>query len=550
MRCKDVARIFEKNSFNEKFHDERETLFKQPSRWIVIGNVSDIISRNLNIGVDSKFFVIEEFENNFHVYAIFKYSKDFVVFDSNKIATWSRKTGIESYNHLCIGRNRTDLKGLELKISYVITNLDSLNHLWDYRKKNIDTVSKLNYLLVHYLLDFINATQEFIHKPSWGYKQKNSTFYDGMLGDLQREIVDLGGTPLFFVHDRIALVDYIASTYKTYMKFIFRAPPLSYISNIFTLPFDTYVWYACLAITLLSLISIYLVLMWEYNASFKKECLENPQNTLRPTISEVTLFQISAIFQQGYPTEPRSLAGRITMIFIFGAVIFLYTSYSASIVVLLQSTSNDINSLEDLLNTRIELGVEDIVYSYHYFGTAEDPTRKAIYEQKIATNNHKPNFMTIKEGIRRVQSEFFGFHVELSSGYKVIGDSFKETEKCGLREITYVDVKEPWLSIRKNSSYKEIMKIGMRRIQEHGLQHREASRLYTKKPNCNVNNGNFVNVGLRETYLVFIIFGVGVVLSMMMIILEKLKHKYLDKKVKKIANSSCENRKNVILRNR
>ncbi|KAK9879946.1 hypothetical protein WA026_008456 [Henosepilachna vigintioctopunctata] len=139
--------------------------------------------------------------------------------------------------------------------------------------------------------------------------------------------------------------------------------------------------------------------------------------------------------------------------------------------------------------------------------------------------------MTIKEGIRRVQSEFFGFHVELSSGYKVIGDSFKETEKCGLREITYVDVKEPWLSIRKNSSYKEIMKIGMRRIQEHGLQHREASRLYTKKPNCNVNNGNFVNVGLRESYLVFIIFGIGVVLSMMIIILETLKHKYLDKEV-------------------
>ncbi|KAK9879951.1 hypothetical protein WA026_008461 [Henosepilachna vigintioctopunctata] len=124
MRCKNVDRIFEK--------DEREILFKQPSRWIVIGNVSDIISRNLNIGVDSKFFVIEEFENNFHVYAIFKYSKDFVEFDSNKIATWSRKTGIESYNHLCIGRNRTDLKRLQLKISYVLTNLDSLNHLWDY----------------------------------------------------------------------------------------------------------------------------------------------------------------------------------------------------------------------------------------------------------------------------------------------------------------------------------------------------------------------------------------------------------------------------------
>lgn len=37
------------------------------------------------------------------------------------------------------------------------------------------------------------------------------------------------------------------------------------------------------------------------------------------------------------------------------------------------------------------------------------------------------------------------------------------------------------------------------RIHEHGLQNRENSKLYTKKPKCIGGGGNFVNVGLVDT---------------------------------------------------
>lgn len=100
------------------------------------------------------------------------------------------------------------------------------------------------------------------------------------------------------------------------------------------------------------------------------------------------------------------------------------------------------------------------VFELTLFQTAREPTRRAIYEQKIAPKDQKPNFMSVQEGIKRVQNEFFAFHVELSTGYKVIGDIFKENEKCGLQEITFVNLIEPWLPIQKNSNYKEIMKVG------------------------------------------------------------------------------------------
>lgn len=59
--------------------------------------------------------------------------------------------------------------------------------------------------------------------------------------------------------------------------------------------------------------------------------------------------------------------GRLVMFLVFLAFLFLYTSYSANIVALLQSTSNQIRNLPDLLNSKLELGVEDVAYNRYYF---------------------------------------------------------------------------------------------------------------------------------------------------------------------------------------
>lgn len=54
----------------------------------------------------------------------------------------------------------------------------------------------------------------------------------------------------------------------------------------------------------------------------------------------------------------------------------------------------------------------------------------------------------------------FAFHMETGAGYKIVGETFFEYEKCDLEEIQFLQVPDPWLAIRKNSSYKEMLKIG------------------------------------------------------------------------------------------
>ncbi|KAJ8959817.1 hypothetical protein NQ318_011549 [Aromia moschata] len=487
-------------------------LFNQPFRWLILGTTNGNFD-DFYFGVDSRVFVVSKYGSEYGIKSLYKHAENSSRFCENDIAVWKSNEGFLYFNEFAVSRNRTDLNGLPLRISYVITNPDTHNHLWDYRDKHIDAIFKLNWILTHHLLSFVNGTSIKIFRNTWGYKNITTSLYSGLIGDLQTGNAELGGTASFFTLDRIDIVDYIAATNPTFMKFIFKAPPLSYVANVFTLPFDTYVWYSCFLMTAAILVVLYIIVFWEWKDPIFRKKIFGPQ-TVAPNVFDVFLLEVGAITQQGSDAEPRSNAGRIATIFTFIALMFLYTSYSANIVALLQSTSESIKSLEDLFYSRISLGVEDI--------NAQEPIRKKIYEEKVAPKGQKPNFMTVEEGIRRVREGFFAFHVELSSGYKMVADTFQENEKCSLKEIEYVNLIEPWLAVKKNSSYKEIFKVGMRKMHESGLQRREANRIYTKKPTCHSKGSNFDSAGLIDCYAAFLIFGIGIACSCLLLILELL----------------------------
>lgn len=129
--------------------------------------------------------------------------------------------------------------------------------------------------------------------------------------------------------------------------------------------------------------ALFAIAKWEWQEKgFRKNTIDM-QTALRGSFSDVIMFEISAVSQQGYDVEPKSVAGRIAAIFTFVTLMFLYTSYSANIVALLQSTTDSIKSAEDLLNSRMKLGVEDIVYAHHYF-TVRNPLLNRLWFEMTA----------------------------------------------------------------------------------------------------------------------------------------------------------------------
>lgn len=79
------------------------------------------------------------------------------------------------------------------------------------------------------------------------------------------------------------------------------------------------------------------------------------------------MIMFGALCQQGSSVVPRSFTARIILAIAFIILMFLYVSYSANIVALLQSPSNQIKTLRDLYESKLDAAVEDTVYNKHYF---------------------------------------------------------------------------------------------------------------------------------------------------------------------------------------
>nr|QLI62102.1 ionotropic receptor 75q2 [Streltzoviella insularis] len=520
--CPDIYEYFVRSKI--------ENHFRSPFRWIIIdgfnnGTHKSIIPQslsNIEVLLDAEVLIARPIDNStYDLHLVYKISHT----NNWKIefyGNWSIEYGFQKAYQLIdsAALRRLNLNGYEINICYVLTDNDSINHLTDGVNDHIDTITKVNFPTTNHLLDFLNAKRKYIFVETWGYRVNGT--WNGMTGYLVREEVEIGGSPMFFTSERIAIVDYISSPTPTRSKFIFQQPKLSYENNLFLLSFRSTVWYSTLGLIFLLFLALFIVAMWERK---RDQLKEKDADILRPSLADVALLIFGAACQQGSPVELKSSLGRVVMLILFLTLMFLYTSYSANIVALLQSSSSQIRTLEDLLHSRIKFGVHDTVFNRYYFSTATEPIRKAIYQTKIAPPGTKPRFMTMQEGVKKMQQGLFAFHMETGVGYKFVGKYFQEAEKCGLKEIEYLQVIDPWLAVRKNTPFKEMFKIGLKRIQEHGLQSRENHLFYEKRPKCTGTGSNFVSVSIVDCYPAFLVLFYGALVSISLLIIEHLLHK-------------------------
>ncbi|KAJ8964546.1 hypothetical protein NQ314_004843, partial [Rhamnusium bicolor] len=409
-------------------------LFSSPFRWIFYHrnmstrSIVDGYFSEINILVDSDASLCETQENGtVLIKKIYKRRQNFSV-DTEDMGYWTKDGGFVDYSfEKNTAVRRKDLMGTKINTCIVITHNDTLNHLSDRRDKHFDSITKVNYVLMEHLKDVINATFNYSIQQTWGYENDQSE-WSGMIGELTRNQADIGGTPLFFTVDRVDIIDYIAMTTPTKSKFVFRQPKLSYVTNVYTLPFDTDVWGSTICLVIIIAFFMRVIIKWEWKKTrFQKYEDTTTYPELNDSVTDCVLLSFGAMCQQGAAAIPISIAGRITTIMLFISLMFLYTSYSANIVALLQSSSTSIQTLEDLLKSRIQVGVDDTVFNRFYFPNSIEPVRRAIYLQKVAPPGKKDRFMSMEEGVRRMRQGLFAFHMETGPGYKIVSELFSRS---------------------------------------------------------------------------------------------------------------------------
>ncbi|KAF5303151.1 hypothetical protein FQR65_LT08314 [Abscondita terminalis] len=514
-----------KYSFELLKQADEKMFFSSPYRWFLINNnlnFHDVINLLATVQIlpDSDVTLAQRIENGFELMKLYKLERGGLVIE-DKLGYWylnQQKLCVKEWKLM----ERKRLGRIVLNTSLVITDDDTLNHLIDHKNKHIDTISKVCYVLLQHLADILNVTYKYKIQNTWGY-QNNDSNWNGMIGDLQRHDAVIGGTAVFLRGDRFPVVDYVGMTIPTRSKFVFRQPKLSYVENVYILPFNWSVWASVGVMVIFLVIALHSAQKWEW--TLRKDISEKINYTEEPNWVHSSLIAFGAICQQASSTVPSGGPGRTITVLMFISLMFIYTAYSANIVALLQSSSNSIQTLNDLLHSRITIGVDDTVFNRFYFPNAKEPVRKAIYEQKVAPPKQKPNYFSIKEGVQLLRNGVFAFHMETGVGYKFVLETFEEHEKCGLKEIQFLEVTDPALAIQKNSPYNEFIKIGLMQIRETGLQSREVSSLYTKKPVCSNRASSFISVSLVDCYLIAAVASVGITLAFIILLFEIAFHR-------------------------
>ncbi|XP_043270441.1 glutamate receptor ionotropic, kainate 5-like [Venturia canescens] len=529
-------------------------MFVAPAKWLLIQDLRNpTIERNISkdsaltiIGSDNFSWVIENFrdldmlpdsevvlsrrmdDDSVAIVSLYRPSAvaDLILEDRGY---WTKETGLFIRDDVPASRRRQNLRQTHLKACLVITDEDTWNHLDDFKNLLVDAPTKSNYPWVFLLARRMNATVSFTGRDTWGYLQKNGS-WSGMIGMLKNREVDIGGSTTFLTADRIGVISYIQLYTPTGSKFLFRRPPLSYVSNLFTLPFERSVWIAIGVLLILVIGLLYVAMKWEYSLKINNEIpLQDwtGNSDVAPTISDDLLVVMGAVSQQGSYYEPRIVPTRIIVLMALISTLSLYASYTANIVALLQSSADTINSPQDLMNSPMGIGIYDVVYNRYYFQAAQDPERKKFYETKV--KGKEEVWLGLREGMSRVRKGLYAFHVEYGAGYQVIQETWEEGEKCSVHEIDYLKVLNPLLVVQHRSPYLEMFRVGALWIRETGLQYREISRIYIDKPVCQGQN-NFISVGIIDCYAAYMTLACGTGITFFILLLEIIWSRWFSSK--------------------
>ncbi|KAG7301285.1 hypothetical protein JYU34_014206 [Plutella xylostella] len=493
-----------------------EHSFRHPFLWLIFSddleNTAAILSK-YPIEVDSSVLIITKTDDN--SYQLYEaYNTGFYTHGSfvvNSLGSWNN-----SRLHMKESR-RTNMTGVVLKcmvvVTQMLTNETLPSFLEQSRPSGFDLLHKKKYFtLLKYLRDMYNFNYELKRTTSWGYLNESAGgAFDGMIGALQRGEIDIGGSPVFFRAERFKVLDYYMETWRSKQCFIFRHPKrVGAFYTIFTRPLSTSVWLSTALLLALSSAMLGLLL--------RTRALRTRGDDDDESMSIALLSIWSAVCQQGMTVQRNSSAVKLVIFSTFVFSLTLYQYYNAVVVsTLLREPPKNIRSLEDLLKSDLKTGVEDVLYNIDFFRHTTNPIAIQLYNEKVVTHNQR-NFFKADYGMARVKQGGFAFHVDSSSGYRIMRRTFVEREVCEVQEVPLFPPQNMVATVKKGSPYKGILAYGLRKMAESGLMHRIRTVWDEPKPACvRTPDSSVFSVSVVEFSTPLLLLACGVVLALIVL---------------------------------
>lgn len=176
------------------------------------------------------------------------------------------------------------------------------------------------------------------------------------------------------------------------------------------------------------------------------------------TLFDTATFVFGAVCQQGTHLLIPSLSGRFVLITTFVATLALFTSYSASIVSVLQRPSGSFRTLNDLIDSPFAIALKNTESIKSCFLNESRTVLRRLYDEKIAPMGQNAWINDEYIAMHKVRTELFAFLVDSPSAYSAISNTYTESEKCRLSEIQVLHLPMNTITMAQNSVYKELIK--------------------------------------------------------------------------------------------
>lgn len=240
------------------------------------------------------------------------------------------------------------------------------------------------------------------------------------------------------------------------------------------------------------------------------------------------VITLGILCQQGFFEQIKKLSTRMIFLVFVLFSILIYQFYSCFIVgSLLTRAPKTINTLRQLIDSNLHLGIEDISYNLDFFQLTTDKEALELFNRKIVVKG-KPlteNFFSVLNGVEKLKKGGFAFHVDVSYAYRTIHELLSETEICELHEMLLFPIRPLAVGLPKGSPLKELITVGLQRLVESGVLEYYNRRWYSLKPKCVESKTEIKAVDLTQASSIFIAIFSGILFSLFVLAIEILNYK-------------------------
>ncbi|CAG9584356.1 unnamed protein product [Danaus chrysippus] len=209
-------------------------------------------------------------------------------------------------------------------------------------------------------------------------------------------------------------------------------------------------------------------------------------------------------------------------------VAFPVTRVDSVVSWLLNAPPPSINSLWELLDSPLQPVLQDTGFTYswlqvsdYYFNPkhaeAEDELKKKM---KKLEKKGKSILKFPKDGINLMKEGGYVYHGELDSANKIIGETFNQRELCDLGSLQSMEKTLGYISVQKNSPYKEFFRWSSLRLMETGILNRVHKRTWSRDNKCEGSTPRALALGGAAP--AFILLAAGYILAVILVIFERI----------------------------